>query len=167
MRDAGATPNAVRTRELFALALSSESIERTSLLSELRKQAVAGRDRLLRVRELGVPAGRRGIGDRAAADGGGGRRHRIRYAAPVDRIRVSASGCVVTAATASASRRRGRLGLPVGPLRDIQVEGVSEERLGSLHRQRHALAAKAVFTYETSFWQEAGPERRGLRARPG
>ncbi len=46
--------------------------------------------------------------------------------------------------------------VPVGPLRDIHVEGVSDERLGSLHRQRHALAAKTVFTYETSFWQGAG-----------
>jgi monoamine oxidase len=83
--------------------------------------------------------------------------HRIRYAAPVGRIRVSTSGCVVF----------GRNGerfdcdvvvsaVPVGPLRDIQVEGVSDERLGSLHRQRHALAFKTVFTYPRSFWQDAG-----------
>ena len=42
MRDVGATRNAVRARDLFALALSSESVERTSLLSELRKEASAG-----------------------------------------------------------------------------------------------------------------------------
>jgi monoamine oxidase len=33
---------------------------------------------------------------------------------------------------------------------------VSDERRASLDRQRHALAAKVVFAYETSFWEEQG-----------
>ena len=37
--------------------------------------------------------------------------------------------------------------LPVGPLRDIAVTGVSDARLASLHRQRQALAAKVVAAY--------------------
>ena len=42
LRDRGATPNVVRARDLAMLALSAESIERTSLLAELRKEAAAG-----------------------------------------------------------------------------------------------------------------------------
>ena len=46
--------------------------------------------------------------------------------------------------------------LPVGPLRNVRVEGVSDERMLSLDRQRHALAAKVVFTYADSFWHDNG-----------
>jgi monoamine oxidase len=46
--------------------------------------------------------------------------------------------------------------LPVGPLRDVSLRGLSDERLRSLRSQRHALAAKVVVAYERSFWQEAG-----------
>ena len=42
LREAGATPNAVRARDVAMLALSAESVERTSLLSDLRKEAAAG-----------------------------------------------------------------------------------------------------------------------------
>jgi monoamine oxidase len=42
LREAGATPNAVRARDVSMLALSAESVERTSLLSDLRKEAAAG-----------------------------------------------------------------------------------------------------------------------------
>jgi monoamine oxidase len=44
LREAGATPNVVRARELAANALAAESNERTSLLSDLRKEAAAGLD---------------------------------------------------------------------------------------------------------------------------
>ena len=33
---------------------------------------------------------------------------------------------------------------------------MSDERRASLDRQRHALAVKVVFAYETSFWEEQG-----------
>ena len=42
LRSIGATANVVRARDLFMLALGAESVERTSLLSDLRKEAVAG-----------------------------------------------------------------------------------------------------------------------------
>jgi monoamine oxidase len=54
--------------------------------------------------------------------------------------------------------------LPVGPLRDVAVSGVSEERLRSLHRQRHALAAKTVVAYPRSFWQVGGATSDGVWA---
>jgi monoamine oxidase len=156
MRDAGATRNAVRARELFALALSSESIERTSLLSELRKQAVAGATGFYeyesweseRVAEGSATVALR-MADKLWP--------RIRYATPVARIRVGAHGCVVTAANGERFDAEAVVSaVPVGPLRQIQIQGVSDQRLGSLHRQRHALAAKPVFAYEASFWEDNG-----------
>jgi monoamine oxidase len=157
MRDAGAAPNAVRMRELFALALSSESIERISLLSELRKQAVAGATGFYEYESWESQRVAEGSGTvplRLAEDVGA---HRIRYAAPVDRIRVSSSGCVVIGRNGDRFECGAVVSaVPAGPLRDIHVEGVSDERLGSLHRQRHALAAKTVFTYDKSFWHENG-----------
>ena len=52
--------------------------------------------------------------------------------------------------------------LPVGPLRDVMVSGVSEARLESLHRQRSALAAKTVVAYPSSFWDVSGATCDGI-----
>jgi monoamine oxidase len=156
MRDAGATLNAVRARELFALALSSESVERTSLLSELRKQAVAGATGFYEYESWEserVAEGSATVALRVAEQLG----QRVRYATPAGRIQVSASGCAVTAANGERFEAEAVVSaLPVGPLRGVQVEGVSDDRIGSLHRQRHALAAKAVFAYPSSFWEAQG-----------
>jgi monoamine oxidase len=156
MRDVGASRNAVRARDLFALALSSESIERTSLLSELRKEAAAGAGGFYEYETWEaerVAEGSATVALRMAEELG----HRVRYATPVSRIRVSSSGCAVT--TSNGERLEAAVvvsAVPVGPLRDIQIDGVSEGRLGSLYRQRHALAAKPVFVYASSFWEEGG-----------
>ena len=48
------------------------------------------------------------------------------------------------------------LAVPAGPARDIDIEGVSEARLTSLRRQRHALAAKFVAAYDEPFWRARG-----------
>jgi monoamine oxidase len=156
MRDVGATRNAVRARELFALALSSESIERTSLLSELRKQAVAGATGFYEYESWEserVAEGSATVALRMADELG----PRIRFATPVARIRVGADGCVVTGAKGERFEAEAVISaVPVGPLRAIQIDGVSDERLGSLHRQRHALAAKPVFAYDISFWEDNG-----------
>ena len=45
---------------------------------------------------------------------------------------------------------------PSGPSRDIRITGVSDERLTSLRRQRHAWAAKFVAAYDRPFWRERG-----------
>jgi monoamine oxidase len=157
MRDRGATPYAVRARELSALALSSESIERTSLLSELRKQVVAGATGFYEYESWEshrVAEGSASVALRMAEQLGPAR---IRYSTPVKRISIDASGCTVTAANGERFEAAAVVSaLPVGPLRDVQVEGVSAERMASLHRQRHALAAKSVFTYETAFWRDEG-----------
>jgi monoamine oxidase len=48
------------------------------------------------------------------------------------------------------------LAVPAGPARDLAITGVSDERLRSLRRQRHAWAAKFVAAYDVPFWRETG-----------
>ena len=53
------------------------------------------------------------------------------------------------------------IAVPSGPARDLEIEGVSEARLTSLRRQRHAWAAKFVAAYDEPFWRDARAERAG------
>ena len=156
LRDNGATPNVVRARDLAMLALSAESVERTSLLSDLRKEAAAGAPGFYSydVWECErVAEGSATVALRMAEELG----HRIRYATPVTHVRVSGSGCSVSTWTGERFDCDAVVcAIPVGPLRRVAIEGVSHERRASLERQRHALAAKVVFAYETSFWEEQG-----------
>ncbi len=46
--------------------------------------------------------------------------------------------------------------LPAGPLRAVEITGLSDARLASLHALRQALAAKLVVAYADSFWQRNG-----------
>ena len=128
MRSAGATANAVRARELSTLALSAESVERTSLLSDLRKEAAAGAIGFYNyaVWEAGmVEEGSASVALRMAAELEG----RIHYATPVTGIRIAAGGCSVETATGRALRvRRGRqrpAGGPAAPGRDRRGLGRS------------------------------------------
>lgn len=156
LRERGATRNVVRARDVFMLALSAESVERTSLLAELRKEAVAGGNGFYNYDfwECNrVAEGSATVALRMADELG----HRVRYATPVTRIRVSPQGCSVTTETGERFECEAVVSaVPVGPLRRIRVEGVSDERMLSLDRQRHALAAKVVFTYADSFWHDNG-----------
>jgi monoamine oxidase len=156
MREVGATANAVRARDVSMLALSAESVERTSLLSDLRKEAAAGGKGFYdyEVWEcLRVAEGSATVALRMAEELG----HRVRYATPVTRVRVSPQGSRVTTATGELFECSAVVSaIPVGPLRRIAIDGVSRERLDSLDRQRHALAAKVVFAYESSWWEQQG-----------
>jgi monoamine oxidase len=83
--------------------------------------------------------------------------HRVRYGTPVTRVRVSPQGVRVTTQTGERFDCSAVVSaIPVGPLRRVAIEGVSRERLASLERQRHALAAKVCFAYESSWWEEQG-----------
>ena len=139
----------MRARDLAMLALSAESVERTSLLSDLRKEAAAGATGFYdyEVWECQrVAEGSATVALRMAEELG----HRVRYATPVTSVRVASRVRVTTVhGRALRVRRRWSRAIPVGPLRRVQIEGVSRERLASLDRQRHALAAKVVFAYET------------------
>jgi monoamine oxidase len=156
LREIGATPNAIRAREISMLALSAESVERTSLLSDLRKEAAAGGKGFYdyEVWECQrVAEGSATVALRMAEELG----HRVRYGAPVTRALVSSQGCRVTTATGEHFDCSAVVcAIPVGPLRRIAIQGVSRERLASLDRQRHALAAKVVFAYESSWWEQEG-----------
>jgi monoamine oxidase len=156
MRDVGATLNAVRARDLHMLALSAESVERTSLLSDLRKEAAAGANGFYdyEVWECHrVAEGSASVALRMADELG----YRVRYATPVTKVRVSPQGCRVTTATGEVFDAEAVVSaIPVGPLRRVQIDGVSQERLASLDRQRHALAAKVVFAYDSSWWEQQG-----------
>ncbi len=159
MRSCGATPNAVRARELAMLSLAAESVERTSLLSDLRKEAAAGARGFYdyAVWESGMVAeGSATVALRMASE----LEDRIHYSTPVTAIEVASGGCTVETASGERFQCDAVISaVPVGPLRRISIVGVSSKRLGSLHRQRHALAAKACFSYPDSFW-----ERKGLNA---
>ena len=156
LRSEGATRNVVRARELVAGALAAESNERTSLLSDLRKEAAAGAHGFYDydVWECQrVAEGSATVALRVAADLG----HRIRYATPVTRMRIGSAGCAVTTATGERFESEAVVcALPVGPLRRVEVEGVSRERMDSLHRQKNAVVAKPVFVWADSFWERNG-----------
>ena len=157
LRSIGATPNVVRARDLFMLALAAESVERTSLLSDLRKEAVAGAPGFYsydvwecqRVAEGSATVALRMAGELGS--------DRIRLGAPVRSVSIDPAGCTVVLSTGETLTAGAVVSaVPVGPLRDIQLTGVSAERLASLDRQRHALAAKVVFAYPDSFWEAQG-----------
>jgi monoamine oxidase len=156
LREMGATPNVVRARDVAMLALSAESVERTSLLSDLRKEAAAGNQGFYdyEVWECQrVAEGSATVALKMAEELG----PRVRYATPVTRARINVQGCRVTTATGEHFDCDAVVSaIPVGPLRRIAIEGVSRERLASLDAQRHALAAKVVFAYESSWWEEQG-----------
>ncbi len=161
LRSVGATVNVVRARELAMLSLSAESVERTSLLADLRKEAAAGAHGFYDYdvwEHLRVAEGSATVALQIADELG----ERVRYASPVARVTVgggSGGPRRSTAVTVNGERFEADAivcAVPVGPLRNIQIDGVSAERRQSLDRQRHALAAKAVFVYADSFWEANG-----------
>jgi monoamine oxidase len=82
---------------------------------------------------------------------------RVRLDAPVGAISVAPAGCTVTLGSGEELRAAAVVSaIPVGPLRDVAIEGVSPQRLASLDRQRHALAAKVVAAYPAPFWRRRG-----------
>jgi monoamine oxidase len=161
LRAQGATPNVVRSRELAMLSLSAESVERTSLLADLRKEAAAGAHGFYDYEvweHLRVAEGSATVALTIAQQLG----ERIRYASPVARFTVGGrpgGPQRSSAVTVNGERFEADAivcAVPVGPLRDIMIDGVSAARRQSLDRQRHALAAKAVFVYPDSFWEANG-----------
>jgi len=155
LREAGATPELIRAREVDALGHSGGSGERMSLLAVLRMDAIAG--------SLGeydfdvwenqtVAEGSATVALRMAEELG----DRLRLGAPVRRIAVGSGVEVHLADGTGVTGDAVVCAVPVGPLRDIALEGISPERLASLRRQRHARAGKVVVAYRSSFWRDLG-----------
>jgi len=155
LREQGALPAVVRARELAHLSLSGGSGERTSLLSALRMDAAAG---ALGVYDLEawesmtVAEGSATVALRMAEELG----ERLRLEAVVRRIAVDGRAAVTLEGGERLVAGAVVCAVPVGPLRDIAIEGLSPARLESLHRQRHARAGKYAVAYAASFWREQG-----------
>jgi monoamine oxidase len=155
LREVGAMPAVVRAQEVQALSLSGGSGERISLLSVLRMDAAAG---ALGTYDLEawenqtVTEGSATVALRMAEDLG----DRLRLRAPVRRIAVGAGAEVWLDDGTRVAADAVVCAVPVGPLRDIALEGLSPERLASLRRQRQARAGKVVAAYASSLWRERG-----------
>jgi len=81
---------------------------------------------------------------------------RVRYEAPVVRIDVGRP-CVLELAGGEELRADAVVcAVPAGPLRRIEVHGLSDLRLESLHRLRHVLASKAVVVVDGPLWRSHG-----------
>jgi monoamine oxidase len=82
---------------------------------------------------------------------------RVRLDEEVRTISVGSQGCRVTTASGGENRAEAVVcALPVGVLREIEIDGVDPDRVASLLRQRHALAAKLVTVYDRSVWSDVG-----------
>ncbi len=153
LRSEGATPNVVRAMEVRAMALADDSVERRSLLGDLRKESAAGAPGFYSYEaweSLKVAEGSATVALLMAEQ----LAHRIRYSSPVAAIDVAKGGVSVTLHTGERFTASDVVSaLPAGPLRDVHVSGVSAERLASLHRQQHAPTVKFVTVYPTSFWE--------------
>lgn len=155
LREVGAAPAVIRAREVAALSAAGGSGERVSLLSALRMDAAAGSlgDYDLAVWESQTVAeGSASVALRMAEGLG----DRLRLGAPVRRIAVDGRAEVGLADGSRLVADAVVCAVPVGPLRDIVLEGLSPQRLASLRRQRHARAGKVVVAYGASFWRELG-----------
>jgi monoamine oxidase len=156
LRSLSALPAVRRRHELASLSLSCDSPERTSLLSELRKHAALGGDRFYDLDQwegLRVAEGAASVALRMAAELG----ERVRYGTVVHRIAVSGGRVRLTLSDGELIDAEAVVcAIPAGPLREVEVTGLSDARLRSLRSQRHALAAKVVVAYDAPFWQDSG-----------
>ena len=154
LRECGATPNAYRLAELHSRMTGAGTIERISVLGELRAAA-----------RVGAPMGDHEVWEALRlADGSGSLvavlagelGDRIRYGAPVVAVGVG-SPCSVELAGGEELRAEAVVcALPVGPLCRVALRGLSDGRLRSLHRQRALLASKAVVALDEPRWRAFG-----------
>ena len=118
----------------------------------------------LRLRPLGGTAPARRQRRAPARDGRRARRARPATARASSRCTPAARAASTLAGGEELRAEAIVCALPVGPLRDVAVSGVSDARLASLHRQRHALAAKVVAAFPDPVWRAVRrqrPRRRG------
>jgi len=157
LRGQGALPAVHRRHELASLSLACDGPERTSLLAELRKHAAlggAGFYDLERWESLKVAEGSGAVPAAMAAELGP---ETIRFGAEVRRIEVGGGrGRVTLSGGETIAAEAIVCAIPAGPLRAVEIAGISDARLRSLRSHRQALAAKIVAAYDASFWQDAG-----------
>jgi monoamine oxidase len=164
LRTLGTRPGVIRYLDHQHRLLAVDSVERTSLLAQLRKEAAAGAYGFYDERhweQLRVAEGSAPVALRMAGQLG----ERVRLGCLVVALGVAPGRCTVFLRDGERIEAEAVVcALPVGPLRDVAITGVSSARLGSLHRQHHALAAKTVVAYPSSFWQVGGATSDGVWA---
>jgi monoamine oxidase len=157
LRLQGALPAVRRRYALASLSLSCDGPDRSSLLADLRKHATLsghGFYDLAAWEGLRCAAGSAEVAMRMAAELGA----RVRLDAVVTSVGIAgARGVVVGLADGEEIHAEAVIcALPAGPLRAVQITGLSDARLASLRALRQALAAKLVVAYADSFWQRTG-----------
>lgn len=155
LREVGASANVLRLWELVHLSLSDGSIERQSMFAYARKIVVGGTTGSYDVEQwenLRVAEGSATVALTMADT-----LRDLRLATPVAAIRIGGRGCSVATRDGEAIGADAVvLAVPSGPARNIDIQGVSDARLSSLRRQRHAWAAKFVAAYAEPFWRTRG-----------
>src|SRR6188472_2768545 len=154
LREVGASPGVLRLWELVHLGLADGSIERQSMFAYARKTVVGGTTGSYDVEQwenLRVAEGSATVA-LTMADA----LHDVRLATPVRRIQIGPSSVVTTHDGEELRADAVVLAVPSGPARDLDITGVSEARLTSLRRQRHAWAAKFVAAFDRPFWRDTG-----------
>jgi monoamine oxidase len=164
LRSLDARPGVVRFLEHMHRSLSIDSVWRTSLLAQLRKEAAAGAGGFYderRWEHLRVAEGSATVALRMADELG----PRLRLGCVVVALGVAPRRCTVFLRDGERIESEAVVcALPAGPLRDVAVTGLSRQRLAALQRQRHALAAKTVAAYPSSFWDVNGATTDGVWA---
>ena len=160
-----ATAAVTRLWEIGQLSLSSGSYERTSMLAALRKSAAVPSESHYSSDDwegLRVDEGSATVALRMAGELG----QRVRLGSPVAAVAIDPNRSTVRLRNGETFTATAVVcALPVGPLRDVHITGVSDARLDSLHRQRNALAAKVAAVYDRPFWRDLG--RSGLSESEG
>jgi monoamine oxidase len=155
MRETGVTPRAWRRIEARHAGGAYWGVERHSVLGVARAAATAdghSPDDFDAWESLKLADGSGALPERLARDLEG----RIRLAAPVRAI-AAGRPCRVTLASGEELTANAVVcTIPVGPLRAIAIQGVSDARLASLHRQRPVVAGKVSIAFERSIWRGTG-----------
>jgi monoamine oxidase/putrescine oxidase len=155
LRDVGASPALIRLSEVARFGGATGAGESLSLLAVLRMDATAGSPGVYAYEAwegLTLAAGSSALPLAIAAELG----DRLRLGEVVRSIEVGRGATVRLESGEALTAEAVVCALPVGPLRDVRIDGVSPARLVSLRRVRHALAVKAVAAYRSPFWRERG-----------
>jgi monoamine oxidase len=155
LRSVDALPATIRRLEVGALALADGSIEQSSLLAELRKSAAVGQQGFYSYElweSFQVAEGSAEVANRMAVELG----ERVRLGEEVRRIEIGGRCSVTLVSGEELTAEAVVCAVPAPVTRRLEIEGADPDRLQSLRRQRHALAAKVVAVYDRAVWAETG-----------
>jgi monoamine oxidase len=159
LRSQDASPAVMRAFELAAVGAGGGSIERCSMLARLRKLAIFDNDESFTMTVVegsaSVPLAMFGQ-----------LRDQVRLSSVVTDIEVSPKQSKVTLTDGAVFRADAVVcTIPVGPLRNVNISGLSPQRLASLRRQRESCTSKIVIAYDEPLWQRAGASGHALSER--